>query len=105
MNSTTKHKNDLLARKAELQERLVHLEDVLDDPKSRSFSEQATESEFDEVYEAQGSAGESEISMITAALKRIENGVYGKCLSCGGAISEARLVAVPYAINCRNCME
>lgn len=105
MKSTEKHKKELLARKAELQERLVYLDDVLDDPKSRSFSEQATESEFDEVYEAQGSAGEGELGMISAALKRIDNGVYGKCLSCAEAISEARLDAVPYAKYCRNCME
>ena len=48
----------LLARKEELLKRIEKVEDLLDDPKSQSFSEQATEREFDEVYEAQGMASE-----------------------------------------------
>ena len=104
MTSFSKHKSEMLARQAELQERLAQLEDVLDDPKSQSFSEAATESEFDEVYDAQRIAGEGELARIEAALKRLENGVYGKCLSCGEPISEARLAAVPTATACRRCM-
>ena len=70
MNSIAKYKKALLLRDAELKERLVKLEDMLDDPKSASFSERAIEGEFDEVYEAQGNAGEDEIALISAALKR-----------------------------------
>ena len=98
-------KTRLEARKAELQERLDELEHVLDDPKSADFSERATESEFDEVYESQGLAGLEEIHAIDAALNRIENDVFGVCLSCGEEISDERLDAVPFATKCRKCMK
>ena len=60
---------------------------------------------MDEVFALQGLAGQEEIAAIDAALKRIENKVYGQCLSCGELISEERLDAVPYATRCRECME
>lgn len=94
----------LVARKAELQALLERLEDVLDDPKSQDFSEHATESEFDEVYESQGRAGLKEIEAIDAALNRYEEGTFGICAKCGNEISAERLDAVPYAAMCRNCM-
>ncbi|MGI9364062.1 MAG: TraR/DksA family transcriptional regulator [Rhizobiaceae bacterium] len=94
----------LEARKEELQALLERLEDVLDDPKSQDFSEHATESEFDEVYESQGRAGLKEIEAIDAALNRYDEGTFGICVKCGNEISAERLNAVPYAAMCRNCM-
>ena len=95
----------LVTRKDELQKLLTKLEDVLDDPKSRDFSEHATESEFDEVYESQGREGLKEIAAIDAALNRIGDGEYGICAGCGNKISVERLDAVPHAALCRNCMK
>lgn len=40
---------------------------------------------------------------LNEALERIENGTYGKCRSCGGEISKARLEAVPHATQCIKC--
>lgn len=40
---------------------------------------------------------------IDEALRRIENGEYGKCFNCGKQISIARLTAVPHARFCINC--
>ena len=37
---------------------------------------------------------------VTAALARIEQGTYGKCLACGKEIEAARLEAVPWAAYC-----
>ncbi len=37
---------------------------------------------------------------IAAALVRIDDGTYGTCESCGGAIGAERLDAVPYATLC-----
>ena len=105
MNTTNSYRERLLARKAELSARIEKVEDLLDDPKSQSFSEQATEREFDEVYEAQGMASEKELSAIEAALQRISNGTFGNCLSCGEPISAERLTAVPFATKCRKCMQ
>ncbi|MEX3007224.1 TraR/DksA family transcriptional regulator [Hoeflea sp. TYP-13] len=94
----------LLERRAELIQRMTKLDDWLDDPANPDAGERATERELDEVFELQGLAGQEEVAAIDAALKRIENGVYGQCLKCGEPISEERLDAVPYATLCRNCM-
>ena len=40
---------------------------------------------------------------IDAALKRVEDGTYGHCASCGRAIPEARLEARPDADLCVEC--
>jgi len=40
---------------------------------------------------------------LNEALERIENGTYGKCRTCGGEISKARLEAVPHATQCIKC--
>ncbi|MCK4994472.1 MAG: TraR/DksA C4-type zinc finger protein [Candidatus Omnitrophica bacterium] len=42
---------------------------------------------------------------IDDALKRIEEGVYGKCESCAKKINKERLKAIPYAVFCRACKE
>ncbi len=43
------------------------------------------------------------LELIEAAIRRLVDGEYGKCLDCGQAISEARLEARPYAIYCIKC--
>jgi RNA polymerase-binding protein DksA len=40
---------------------------------------------------------------IEAALKRIEEGTYGTCTSCGKQIVEERLEALPWATLCIGC--
>jgi len=40
---------------------------------------------------------------IDAALSRIEEGVYGVCVACGGGINEERLEALPWATKCIRC--
>ena len=40
---------------------------------------------------------------IDVALERLSNGSYGRCTRCRGAIAEARLVAMPFAVCCRRC--
>jgi len=45
---------------------------------------------------------------VEAALQRIEDGVYGKCLNCGKPIQPERLQAIPaveYCIECQQKME
>ena len=44
-----------------------------------------------------------ELSQIEHALKRIVEGVYGRCEFCGGKIAEARLNALPYTNSCIDC--
>ena len=40
---------------------------------------------------------------IDAALRRIEDGTFGICETCGEPISEERLEAIPYATQCIDC--
>jgi len=48
--------------------------------------------------------GEQEVVYeIDEALKRIEDGKFGKCISCEKKISQKRLNAVPYAKYCIQC--
>jgi DnaK suppressor protein len=42
---------------------------------------------------------------IEGALRRMKNGKYGECMDCKGAISAARLRALPFAERCRDCEE
>ena len=39
----------------------------------------------------------------TAALERIDEGLYGSCERCGGAIGSKRLLALPMARFCSGC--
>jgi RNA polymerase-binding transcription factor DksA len=45
------------------------------------------------------------LDQIDAAIERIHLDNYGRCASCGGAISYARLGARPYATHCIRCAE
>lgn len=42
---------------------------------------------------------------IEEALVRAKQGTYGVCVSCGHMISKARLNAVPWTHQCRNCKD
>jgi DnaK suppressor protein len=40
------------------------------------------------------------LTEVEAALKRIEDGTYGRCVVCGQPIPEKRLEAIPWAARC-----
>ena len=44
-----------------------------------------------------------EVSRIESAIKRIDEGEYGYCVTCGDGISEKRLKADPTISTCINC--
>lgn len=93
----------LEARLEELRARLVRIEEELDQPHDPDFSDQAIEREDEEVLERFGRSGQAEIVQIERALKRIDDGSYGVCASCGEAISEERLDLLPFTPVCRAC--
>ncbi len=43
------------------------------------------------------------LEQIDDAVRRIDNGTYGKCERCGKMIEAARLDALPYATLCMDC--
>ena len=45
------------------------------------------------------------LDSIDAALSRISQGEYGKCINCGEPILEKRLEAVPWARHCIRCQD
>ena len=97
------YEQKLRSHRKEIEQRLDAIESELEKPSDTDFEERATEREGDEVLEGVGQVGLNEILAIDAALKRIEDGSFGSCMSCGENISEERLKAVPYAAKCRNC--
>ena len=98
-----RRKMALEARLIELGARLEAIEEELDSHNDRDWEELAVEREGDEVLEATGSAGLTEITQIRAALRRIADGRYGTCVRCGEPIAEARLDALPWTPLCRSC--
>lgn len=45
------------------------------------------------------------LELIQQALQRLDDGTYGRCLVCGGAINPERLEALPYATQCIRCQQ
>ncbi len=48
------------------------------------------------------SEGEA-LQQVEGALERMEEGVYGSCVECGGRIPKMRLNAIPYTPYCLKC--
>jgi DnaK suppressor protein len=48
---------------------------------------------------------EDTLDLINAALSRVDEGTYGRCTQCDGAIPKARLNAIPYTPVCIKCAE
>jgi len=45
------------------------------------------------------------LTQIDIALKKLEDGTYGRCEACDEPIPPARLEALPFAIRCTRCQE
>jgi RNA polymerase-binding transcription factor DksA len=100
------------ATKAKLETRLTELESRQDtlrldlaQPLDRDMTEQAIEVEDDASLEGQAMLVAKEIAAVKQALRRIDNGSFGICVSCGGKISAARIAARPEAALCIDCAQ
>jgi DnaK suppressor protein len=106
--NTTDIRERLQRRRRELVGRIEHIGSDLRHetvPMEGSFADQATERTNDAVLDAIGLSADMELLQIDTALKRIAQGRYGHCASCGSLIATARLEAVPYAANCPECAD
>lgn len=83
--------------------RVDRIERDLRRPHDDDWQERATEVENDEVLEGLDEMSRREAQSIRAALKRIDDGKYGLCATCGEPIGEERLKAVPTAATCIWC--
>lgn len=46
---------------------------------------------------------QEQLQQLEAALKRLDDGIYGRCEQCGQAINTERLNVLPYATLCITC--
>ena len=69
----------------------------------RDWEEQAAELENDEVLTGLDAMTRAELRDIAEALRRLDDGRYGTCASCGGVIGAARLEAMPATPFCVAC--
>lgn len=98
-------KTQMETRRQALQHKIERIKADVSKAHSADWSEQAQERENDEVLNSLGSEAEHEVAEINAALVRMENGEYGKCLSCGVEIPMARLQLRPEDPNCVKCAD
>ncbi len=103
MRDVSKIREQLEARLQSLNQRIDEIEEDLRTAPSADFEEQATETEGDQVLEGVEGSARIEAQQIHSALQRIADGSYGECMTCGEPISEQRLDALPYALQCINC--
>lgn len=99
-------RKNLLSMLEELNDRLAKIaNDVkhVEKPLDKDFSEQAIETENDQVLDALGNNARDEVEKIKQAISRIDAGTYGICLKCGNPIRKERLAALPYANLCIHC--
>jgi RNA polymerase-binding transcription factor len=103
-----KMKKRLEAKQAELQQQLAGLTEARPTPTdpieisegSQDFEEIAVD--FLETQQEQSIQANEQalLTEVQAALKRIENGTYGRCVDCDKLIPEKRLEAIPWAARC-----
>lgn len=102
MKSDEIRKSELEARRAFLTSRMEQIEQELDQHEEKDWEELAIERENDEVLEDLGLSAQTELRMIDAALKRLAEGEYGFCVTCGERVSEERLDVLPGTPFCRD---
>jgi DnaK suppressor protein len=70
-----------------------HMADMATDLYDREFSLELAQGERERLF------------ALDEAIKRVDEGTYGKCDLCGGSISKQRLKAMPQAKCCIECQE
>ena len=105
----TLHRNKLLALRASLLGDMTHMEDDFLQDHAKTISIPTDKEEIGSVASDQEltltllGSDEDILDQIEAAIKRIEEGSYGRCEACGEQIPKTRLDAIPYAALCIQC--
>ena len=101
---STKHfKQRLLEKERELLAEIARIEE-----EARAGGEEEVRDPIDDATTSQsvsealqeGTIATQTLVQVKDALRRIEEGTYGKCLDCGRDIEPARLEAIPWAEYC-----
>jgi RNA polymerase-binding transcription factor DksA len=72
-------------------------------PSGSSNDSSTPPSERDEMEEVLRDRAQSRLAAIVAALKRLDTGTYGECVSCRRPIPYGRLAVMPEATRCIAC--
>ncbi|MBM4195602.1 MAG: TraR/DksA family transcriptional regulator [Gammaproteobacteria bacterium] len=102
---TAEIRSRLLGLKAELQRRVSTIHEHARDPLEQDSAEQAAQLGQVAVVAALESEAIQEIAGIEAAIRRLDAGTYGICVTCEEPVGDARLRARPAATQCRDCAE
>lgn len=99
------HRERLLVLRARLQGDMTQMEDTaLNKDHNQNHMAELGTGNFDQEFTLSLLGSENDaLDQIDGALKRIEDGTYGRCQACGVEIPEARLEAIPYAAQCVRC--
>lgn len=72
-------------------------------PLEGDWKEDAIVRENDDVLEALDVEGRARLMQLRAALQRLDQGTYGRCVACEESIAPARLEASPEITTCIAC--
>lgn len=108
---TTNHnilRSRLESERKRLLDELVELQSVSGDERREGSPFGKREEEATETFELERKLAlerrlKEQIGEFDHALRKFEEGTYGKCDSCGRAIEAARLEALPHATQCMAC--
>jgi DnaK suppressor protein len=101
--NTERFKQRLLDKQRELVDEMADLEAEARDsgaPEVKDFADNATSDEGRSEALEEDEVISQTLTQVREALKRIEQGTYGRCVACGRQIEPARLEAVPWAAYC-----
>ncbi|MGE0010530.1 MAG: TraR/DksA family transcriptional regulator [Candidatus Babeliales bacterium] len=105
-NQLNAARKKLLERKAELEEQLAQLyEDKGGLELGQDVGDQVQSLSLENLKISLQDAEIEEYNRIRKALAMIDEGTYGHCTDCGGAIPEKRLMLYPDATRCLVCQE
>lgn len=102
---TREIEHQLRASKLEFEQRLQRISENHRRPLESDSKERATQMENLEVVDALGNETLVELRDISAALIKLEDGVFGACEECEEPIGRQRLQACPQAQKCIYCAE
>ncbi len=104
MVDISKVRDQLKSRLETLNQRIGEIEGDLRTAPSADWEDQAIETQGDQVLDGVEGSALIEAQQIHAAIARIDDGTYGECSTCAKAIGAMRLQALPYAIQCMDCV-
>jgi RNA polymerase-binding transcription factor DksA len=103
MSKYEEARTQLLQRLEHLTQRVGLIEEDLRKPHDPDWQERAIQLENDEVLEGLDEMSRKEVQQILEALRRIDTGGYGTCVSCGRPIGQERMAALPSTLTCVRC--